>query len=357
MAQGKKLVWADLRVGVFVVVALVILGLTILFVTGAGAIGPKYRLFTFLPQVEGVDAGAPVRLAGVNIGFVKEVRVDPNPPDKFHSIQLTMIISSKFASYVRTDSVASLKTEGLLGNCFIDITRGFSGEPLPDNGSVPGAEQPSMEQMMSKASDMMVTLGGLSSDVNTIIERVKNGQGTLGKLVTDDELYDRLNATAGSAQAMVADARNGRGTLGKLVASDELYNRVNTTVGDADAVIGAVRQGNGTIGKLVNDPAMYQNAQQFIQNGNAVLSGIQAGKGTLGKMAKDDAVYNNLRDASANVRDATAKLNNGKGTAGKFFADPDLYDNLNGVALDARRLLNDFHNDPKKYLHVKFSIF
>lgn len=357
MAQGKQLTWAELRVGIFVVVALVLLAMIIIFVTGAGAIGPKYRLFTYLPEVEGVDPGAPVRLAGVDIGYVKTIHVEPNPPDKFHSIQLTMIISSKFASYVRTDSVASLKTEGLLGNCFIDITRGFSGDPLPDNGSVAGTEQPSMEQVMNNASTMMVNLGGLSKDVTAIIEKVKNGQGTLGKLINDDALYNRLNATAAGAQGLVADARNGRGTLGKLVASDELYNRVNTTVGDADAVIGAVRQGNGTIGKLVNDPAMYQNAQRLIQNSNAVVSDIQQGKGTLGKLAKDDAVYNNLRDASANVRDATAKLNSGQGTAGKFFTDPDLYDNLNGVAVDARRLLKDFHDDPKKYLHVKFSIF
>jgi len=357
MAQGKQLRWADLRVGVFVAVGLVLLAVTIIFVTGAGALGPKYKLFTYLPQVEGVDPGAPVRLQGVDIGYVKTIHVDPNPPDKFHSIQLTMIISSKFAPYVRTDSLASLKTEGLLGNCFINITRGFSGEPLPDNGSVNSTVEPSMDQMMDTASAMMVNLGGLSKDVTAIVEQVKNGQGTLGKLVTDEELYNHLNATAAGAQGLVADARNGRGTLGKLVSSDELYNRVNTTVGDADAVIGAVRQGNGTIGKLVNDPAMYQNAQRLIQNGNAVVSDIQQGKGTLGKMAKDDAVYNNLRDASANVRDATAKLNEGKGTAGKFFTDPDLYDNMNGVAVDARRLLKDFHDDPKKYLHVKFSIF
>jgi phospholipid/cholesterol/gamma-HCH transport system substrate-binding protein len=64
-----------------------------------------------------------------------------------------------------------------------------------------------------------------------------------------------------------------------------------------------------------------------------------------------------LRDATAQVRDATTKLNSNTGTAGRLMTDPALYDNLTGATADLRLLLGDFRKDPKKFLHVKLSIF
>jgi phospholipid/cholesterol/gamma-HCH transport system substrate-binding protein len=87
------------------------------------------------------------------------------------------------------------------------------------------------------------------------------------------------------------------------------------------------------------------------------MAGVRQGKGSLGKIVNDDQLYNNLRDASAQVRDATAKLNSNTGTAGRLMTDPALYDNLTGATADLRLLLGDFRKDPKKFLHVKLSIF
>ena len=84
---------------------------------------------------------------------------------------------------------------------------------------------------------------------------------------------------------------------------------------------------------------------------------MRDGKGTLGKLVTDDAVFTNLRDASANVRDVTGKLNNGQGSMGKFFTDPQLYNNMTGLTGDMRLMIGDFRRDPKKFLHVKLSIF
>jgi phospholipid/cholesterol/gamma-HCH transport system substrate-binding protein len=357
MAQGKQLTWVELRVGVFVLVGLTLLGIGIIYITGGSGLGPKYGLKTYLPEVDGVEAGAPVRLEGVDIGHVEGVLITPNPPDRMHSIELTMRIDRKFQNYVRTDSTASLKTEGLLGNRFVIISRGLTGVALQNDGTVNGKEEMSMDQVMEKGQRLMDNLGTLSTDLQGVVEKVKDGQGTVGKLIEDSQLYDRLNATAASAQELVAGVRQGQGTLGKLVANDELYQKVDETVGNADAILSSVHSGQGTIGKMVNDPTMYRNAQQFLQHGNSLLNGVEAGRGTLGKLVKEDTVYNNVREATANVRDASAKLNSNKGTMGKFFTDPDLYDNLNGLSKDARQVMQDFHNNPKKYLRVKFSIF
>jgi phospholipid/cholesterol/gamma-HCH transport system substrate-binding protein len=357
MAQRKQLTWAELRVGLFVLVALFILALGIFYVTGAGILGPKYRVTTHLPEVEGLQQGAPVRLDGVEIGNVESIRLTPHPPDRLHNITLVLRIDKKFQDQIRADSRASLITEGLLGNRYVTITRGLEGEAVAANGEIPGTEEAAIKEIVERGADLVQNLGALSTQVRQIVDKVNKGQGTLGKLLTDPGLYNRLNDTAGRIDAMATTVQQGEGSIGKLVASDELYTKVNTTLGHAENVLAAVREQKGTMGKLIYDPAVYENAKGLAEKGNALFADIREGKGTLGKLTTDDVLYSNLRDASANVRDASAKLNSNQGTMGKFFTDPDFYDNMTGLTGDMRLMISDFRQNPKKFLHVKLAVF
>jgi phospholipid/cholesterol/gamma-HCH transport system substrate-binding protein len=92
-------------------------------------------------------------------------------------------------------------------------------------------------------------------------------------------------------------------------------------------------------------------------NGNALLTDVRAGKGSLGKLATDDALYNNLRESSQNIANASAKLNDNTTTVGKLFSDPKLYDSLTGLTGDMRLLIGEFRQNPKKFLHIKVTIF
>src|ERR1700723_1474062 len=332
MAQRKQLTWTELRVGLFVLVGLFILAVAIFYITGAGILGPKYRLYTYLPEVEGVAAGAPGRLDGVSVGNVEKIALNP-------------------------DSTASLVTEGLLGDRYVTIKRGLSGDALKPNSTIPGAPAVAMTEMVERGTDLLDTLNGVTGELRGIIDQVKERKGTVGKLIKDPALYDNVNATVARLNSMVGSIQAGNGTAGKFLTSDELYTKVNTTVDNVNDVIGAVKDQKGTAGKLVYDPAVYNSAKSFLDNGNAVLSDVRAGKGSLGKFATDEALYNNLRDASAQVRDASAKLNSNQGTAGKLFTDPNLYDNLTGMTGDLRLLIGDFRKDPKKFLHVKLAVF
>jgi phospholipid/cholesterol/gamma-HCH transport system substrate-binding protein len=107
----------------------------------------------------------------------------------------------------------------------------------------------------------------------------------------------------------------------------------------------------------VYDPSMHDNANQLIANANGMVSDVRAGRGTLGKLVTDDSLFLTLRQAAQDVKDATAKLDSNEGTAGKIFTDPQFYDNMTGLAGDLRLLAGDFRTNPKKFLHVKFSIF
>ncbi len=357
MAQRKQLTWTELRVGLFALAALFLIALAIFYVTGGGSFSPKYTVKTYLPEVEGLQPGAPVRLDGVEIGNVDQILLNPKPQDRAHNIELDLRINRKYQEEIRTDSTASLITEGLLGNRYVSVKRGITGQIVPNNGAVPGIEEAAIKEIVERGADVVQNLSVLSQKIGDIVEKVRRGEGSLGKFLTDSTFYDHLNATAAHAEAIVASARAGQGTVGKLIASDELYKKADATIEHLQDIAADVREQKGTLGKLIYDPAVYQSAKQFLDRGNALVSDVEAGKGTLGKLAKDEVLYNNLRDASANVRDASAKLNNNQGTAGKFFSDPQFYDNMSGLSGDLRLLVGEFRKNPKKFLHVKFSIF
>jgi len=357
MAQRKQLSWTELRVGLFVLVGLFLFAVAIFYVTGVKIFGPKYRLTTYLPEVDALNEGAPVSLDGVTIGSVDSIRLNPKPQDRMHSVQVAMRIDKKYQEEIRTDSTASLISEGLLGNRYVTIKRGLSGTVIPNNGVIEGAEEAAVKQMVERGADLMQNLGALSNDVRGIVDQVQKGNGTLGKLLNDPGLYNHLNDTASRLQAVATSIQSGEGTLGKLVSSNELYDKADATIAHVEDITGAVRDQKGTMGKLVYDPAIYDNAKTFLENGNATLADVRAGKGTLGKLTTDDTLFNNLRDASANVRDASAKLNSNQGTMGKMFSDPAFYDNLTGATADLRLLLSDFRQNPKKFLHVKLTVF
>ncbi len=361
MAQRKQLTWSELRVGLFVLVGLLILAVGIFYVTGAGVFGPKYRIKTYLPEVSGLSTGAPVRLDGVDVGTVDQIhlvqRVPGKPPDHMHNIEVVMRIDKNYKPDILTDSAASLVTEGLLGNRYVTITRGYTGVPLEDNQAVPGTEEKAIKEVVERSADVLSNLQALSDDVKELINGVQRGKGTLGKLLTDDQAYNHLNSVLAKTDQIASNLQAGQGTIGKLLMTDDTSVKADKALDQINTILADLRAQKGTMGKLLYDPTLYDQAKEALTNGNAVLGDVRAGKGTLGKLATDETLFNKLRDTSSNLSDATAKLNQNTNTAGKLFSDPQLYDNLTGVTGDMRKLIGDFRTNPKKFLHIKLSLF
>jgi phospholipid/cholesterol/gamma-HCH transport system substrate-binding protein len=361
MAQHKQLTWTELRVGLFVLAGAVLLAVVIFYVTGGGGWGPKYRLRTFLPEVDGLATGAPVRVDGVEVGNVEQITIAaPKAGEltsKGRNIEVDLRIQKAFQTYIRSDSSAVLITEGLLGNRFVDIDRGYVGRLLQNDEEIPGREEQALKQVVARSADLMDNLSAITKQASLVITDVRNGRGSLGKFMVDETAYNHLSSSLQNLDKMMADIQAGRGTLGKLVTDDEMYNRVNSVAGRVDSVLEAVQQQKGTLGKLVYDTGIHDSTKKLIDNSNALFADVRAGKGTLGKLATDDSLFTQYRQAGENLSAATAKLNSNEATIGKFFDDPKFYDNFTGLAGDMRLLVGDFRKDPKKFLHVKFSVF
>jgi phospholipid/cholesterol/gamma-HCH transport system substrate-binding protein len=361
MPQRKQITWTELRVGLFVLVGMFMIAVGIFYVTGAGILSAKYRLRTFLPEVAGLTIGAPVRLDGVEIGNVDTIAIKKweagEKVDPQRSIELVMRVNRDYKNYIRTDSTAGLITEGLLGNRYVDIHRGFTGTVLENNQEVPGREEKAIKEIVERGADLMQNLNVLSVEARDLFEGLHKGRGSLGKMLTDDQAYNHLNTSLAKIEGMVDSIQQGKGSLGKLVATDEVYNKFNSATGRLDNLLAEVQSGKGTLGKLVYDPSLHDNAKATFEKVNLALGDVRAGKGTLGKLATDDTLYTKFREIGTNLASATARLNENQTTAGKFFSDPQFYDNLTGLAGDLRLLVGEFRQNPKKFLRVKFSIF
>jgi phospholipid/cholesterol/gamma-HCH transport system substrate-binding protein len=297
----------------------------------------------------------------VEVGNVESIRLLPRTQgsvaDKNKNIEVVMRVERRYQDDILTDSAASLVTEGLLGNRYVNITRGLTGKQIQDNGVIPGTEEKAMKEVVERSAELLGNLTALSDNVQDLIQGVQEGKGSLGKLLTDDQAYNHLKNILAKSDTMITDVQAGQGTIGKLITSDEMYTKVDKGLDNVNMILADVRAQKGTMGKLMYDPVLYEQLKQAATNGNALLTDVRAGKGTLGKLATDDSLFTNLRGASANVATAAAKLNDNTTTAGKLFSDPKLYDNLAGLTGDMRMLIGEFRQNPKKFLHIKITLF
>src|SRR5262249_30041340 len=265
MAQRKQLTWTELRVGLFVLVGLFVMAAAIFYVTG-GPLGPKYPLKTYLPKVAGVISGAPGRGDGVGVGNGESIRVMPRPAgktvDKNKNIEVMLRVERHYQNDILTDSVASLVTEGLLGNRYVNITRGLTRTPIPDSGIIPGAEEKAMKEVVERSAEVLRNLSALSTDVRDLIAGVQEGCGSFGKLLTDDQAYRYMNNILANSDSIIANVKDGQGTLGKMVASDEMYTKVDRGLDSFNLILADLRSGKGMLGKLMYDPMLYDQTKE-----------------------------------------------------------------------------------------------
>jgi phospholipid/cholesterol/gamma-HCH transport system substrate-binding protein len=357
MPQRRDVRWSQLKVGLVSIISLTLLAATIFLITGqTGFFAETITLHTFSSDAGGLKTGAVVRLAGVDVGNVRRVALSGRPNIN-EAVEITMQVNRRFMSNIRTDSRVALAAEGLLGERYINISKGTSGSPVPDGGTVPFRESPEFSALVSSSSNLLDNLNVLTTRLNTIVQGIESGQGTVGKFLTDDTLFQRLDATVNQAQTLVAELNEGKGSLGQLLKSEELYTKVDTTVDKLQSIAAKIESGDGTVARLINDPSLYRNADQLMVRGNTMLDNINQGQGTLGKLATEDVLYQRLNSAVANVDALAASIRNGEGTMGRLFHDPSLYQGLNDTSLQVRDLLADFRKDPKKFLTIQLKIF
>jgi phospholipid/cholesterol/gamma-HCH transport system substrate-binding protein len=346
MPRTRSLAFSQLKIGLVTVAALVLATVMIFLVGGQGGFfWQRYPLKTKFSNVQGLKEGGLVRVAGVEVGQVKHMEFVGS------DIEVTMQVLQSMRSRITTNSRAMLGSLSLLGEAVIDISASSSGEPLPDWGFVPSAKTP------GQLSDVAAGASEGIEEITKMLKDVRAGKGTLGKLVTDEQLYRELNAFIASADNVVANINKGHGTLGQLVNDPAAYRSLNASLQNLSEMTARINAGEGSLGKLLKDDAFAKSLSSTTANLNELSGKINKGEGTAGKLVTDPALYNRLNSITDRLDGLVSHLNEGQGTAGQLLHDKQLYENMNGAANELRGLIGDIRKDPKKYLNVRVSIF
>lgn len=359
MPSQKQLKWSELKVGLTVLAACVTLGVLIFLMSGTGGLfTSKIQLKSYFDDANGLRVGAPVRLAGVDIGNVTSIQVIRDRTKQLTPVEVIMKVNTRYRFNLRKDSLTLLSTAGVLGETYINIDSSLSkGAEAQDGDVLPSREVPDFGDMVRSGQSTLQNMDALLKRLDRIIAFVESGQGSVGKLIYDPMLYNRLNATVNEFQGLVNQVAQGKGTLGKLFSDEELYNKVNATVDKLNVAIDDINAGKGTAGKLLKDPTLYNNANDTIANVKKLTDDINAGKGAIGKMAKDEEFARKLQNTLDKLSAISDRLEAGEGTAGKLLRDPSLYTNADQMLIETRGLVKSIRENPKTYLTIHFKVF
>lgn len=309
----------ETRLGIFFALALVA-GVVILELAGTRDFFSKgVPIRALFDTVQELQEGDPVKMAGVEVGKIKEILLR----DK----KVEVVLNIDKRAPVKTDSKASIKFAGLMGQNYVALTFGSAEAPKADpNALLETEEQADLNSLMVKIENVAEGVEGLTKNfsgenfsnllgpftdflkennprltailgnLQTISGRIVDGQGTVGRLINEDELYrsalntvsnlntsvadfrplfDDLKLTLDEARGVVTQVNQGQGSLGKLVKDEKLYNETATAMTNLREILQKINQGQGSVGQLVNDRAFIDNAKLTLQKVEKATEGLE----------------------------------------------------------------------------------
>ena len=361
MPSQQEVRWSQLKIGIIVLVASIVL-VTLLFLmtsaSGLGILSKKLTITTYFENAAGLKEGGAVNLQGVTIGTVKSVVVTPDPARKLTPVKVVMKLDSKYQGELKTDSKAALTTVGVLGDTVVDINSQVAvGGPLKDGDELHTLETPSITDVVKASQGTIEQLNVILAKANTIVDNLQSGKGSIGMLINSPDLYNKANATVDELHTLEANLNNGRGSIGKLMTDDSMFNRLNDASLKLDQIATTIQSGKGSVGKLLYDDTLVNNLNKTLTQTNALLDDVQHGKGAAGMLIHDPEFAQKLRTTVDETNALIAGIQQGKGTLGKLATDDQAYTNLNKLLTQSTLLVDTIRQDPKKYLTIHLKIF
>ncbi len=334
----------ELKVGIFVVMALVGIGILTVKVAGEAVFGRKtYELRAVFENVSGLVIGARVEMAGVVVGKVKRIELLPEGKVR---VDLAIYEGIK----VTEDAEAWIKTAGVLGERYVEIRQGKKRTFLKPGDFIAKTESPlevrellaeigplvrdfrkvaeglnavlGDEEVQRNIKSLIANLEETSETFKDIGKRIAQGKGTLGKLLYDERLYQDIKhgfsdfrVTMAELKEVSKNMREGKGTLGKLLTDEEVYMSFREAMKSVEksskivaSFVERVNRGEGLLGKLLMDETLYQEFKKGVTSFNNIVRRLEVGEGTLGKLLTDESLYFETKRVLQNVNRASIGL-------------------------------------------------
>ncbi len=306
----------EVTVGAFMFMVLLALGVFTIVLSRQSLFTTTYYMDIRFPEVLGVREGDNVYLRGVAVGKVRRIQALEDVREVVVAVALNQKVT------LREDYRVDILPSSVLGGRYVNIFEGTDqAPPRPPGAPVHGERPVDLVDQATRTVEMIRSAldeGGLLNDmrvamanVNEVTTRLKQGQGTIGRLLADDAVYRDLEAVAANLKRVSDDLAGGRGTLGRLLADDgTVYEDVRAAAADLRTVSARLAEGKGLAGKLLSD-------------------------------SDDDTFYEDLRAVARSLRTLSARLERGEGTLGRLLSDPGLYEEANLLVREARATVDD----------------
>jgi phospholipid/cholesterol/gamma-HCH transport system substrate-binding protein len=314
-------------------VALVVLGFGTLLVKHVNVFGHPVPLRIHFERAEGLRPGSDVRVDGMLYGRVNSVSLH-----KVSGVQVLIELNEPIVLY--QDAQITVEPSSVLGGNIVAIRRGSKGEPQLLSQELAGTTRPGLEEFGELASENKENLRQLIANLKDVSQVLKDGQGTVGKLLKSDELHKEAVDTVKSAREAITEAK---------VEIKKLADNLNDNITKLTTKLtDKLDKAEGPIGPLLNDKKLTErmdrivaNVEETSKNLKEITDSVKNGEGALGKIVNDKemgeklkSTINNVEQASESIKNIGSKLETGEGSVGKLLQDDELYEN-------ARKTLGD----------------
>jgi len=289
MEDSRRL---SLIVGAFVVVTLAVIGFVLLSLgSGSGLLRPRYRLVTYFENVQGLVAGAPVRLVGKDVGTVEFVTFAPlegeRPP-----VRVVLRVDASVQDRIRSDSATSIGTIGLLGDKYVEISMGtISGSVLQEGDEVASISPVDLNVAVVRGTQAIDNIATLTENVNRVVEEFGESMG--GRKMAESftamsEMVQEIQQGEGLLHSLIYDSYEGGGV-----------ESIEHSLAILEGILDEVAEGSGVLHTLIYEPTVEQDVvMEALEAGarmNSILEKIDSGEGTLGLLLNDPTLYEDLK--------------------------------------------------------------
>lgn len=316
----KQLMWSKLKVGLVISIALALLLLAVFLAGGIeGLLSSKVAIKAQMRDVKGLRRDAPVWVSGIEIGYVKKISLSPE-----YGTVVTMEVDKSALPYIRSDSNATVLTQGLLGDKYVELSGGSLGAGQIKPGSmIKGVAQMEMKDLVEASAVSMSKVSDFVNRIDTMLERFEKSEGTVSKMLKDPALYNNLKQSSATLLAILKDVNESNGSVKMLITDPSIYNNMLAASSSLEKFSRDINEKNGTLKRLVENPELYDKLASASQKLDDVLSGLDSGKGAAGLLLRDKGTEADLKEAVAGLKDTVEELKeltrDVKAHPGKYF--------------------------------------
>ena len=298
MKRTTKVGWGNLKVGILLTFVIFVMFYASFSGGGTSIFDSKGKFRCYFRNVNGLVAGAPVWMSGVEVGNVKSITfVDL---DSLRQVEVICRAKKEVWPKLTPSARVQLGTIGFLGDKYVEVIPGEKeGEPIEEMAVIPTRDAGSAERLFKEGEAAMGTVRSSVSNIDTLLVRMNRGEGTLGKLATEEEMYNNMTQLLANLTKLTASLQQNQ---------ERIISSIENTSNSVSSLTKKVDENSGTIGRLVNDPELYDNLTEATAKFDSVLYKINTAEGNLGLLVNDTALYSEMTNLMVRVNNLVTDI-------------------------------------------------